>query len=243
MLNEPTKPDPPGKLQFTGPRAMAVIFAGTLMMFWLGYGELSGFAISFALFLVLIAAAVEYLPKLSEQAEAVRAGEGRSRGPGPLDGLAVIWLLSIPFAPALTWMFQSMIDVDDSNWSSVLGFTAFACVVVPLVCVVPMLGYVRRSNARLALTILALGTAYPVLNGAGAAYDMVKGPVWQSVDIVRLVDLSFMTGTGTIISADGAKVDLADGRRLSRSSKVPLQTGPARVLVLRGTRRIIAVVR
>ncbi|MFM5949726.1 MAG: hypothetical protein ACKOPM_10930 [Novosphingobium sp.] len=209
-------------------------------VFWLGYGRVDGFAIGFAAFLVLLAAAVEYLPALTERVAAQQAADGVVARPAQwFDILGVGWLLAIPFAPLLGWITRSVIDLDRNNWHWWLGLSTLLCVVVPLVCVLPLLRFVRRGSAGIALAILAVGTGFPVATGAGSAYDYVLGPQWQAVTIVRLDDFRFRTKAGTQVEAEDVFVELADGRSLSRATGVVLQPGPAQVLVLRGIGRVI----
>lgn len=235
----PGEPEPPSS-EFSGLKGLALICVLIPAMFWLGFGRIDGFVLGFTAFLALLAAAVEYLPGITERALERSAKEGPPPLPGPFDALGIVWLLSIPFAPFLTWLLRNSAGVDHGNWRDVLGITAFFCVAVPLVCCLPLLRFVRRGTARISLTILALGTAFPVVMGAGSAYDVLRGPEWQTVEVTRLIDLDRLSNKGTRITADAIEVDLADGRRLSRAPGVPLQLGPARVLVLRGTGRIIA---
>ncbi|HQV04973.1 MULTISPECIES: hypothetical protein [unclassified Novosphingobium] len=137
-------------------------------LFWLGYGVVDGFAIGFTVFLVLLTAAVEYLPALTERIAAQQAADGGVARPARwFDILGVGWLLAIPFAPLLGWITRSAIDLDRSNWHWWLGLSALLCVVVPLVCVLPLLRYVRRGSAGIALAILAVGTGFPVATRAG----------------------------------------------------------------------------
>ncbi|WP_309621722.1 hypothetical protein [Novosphingobium sp.] len=237
--------DPPRPLptspRFTGLRGLALIAVAVPAMFWLGFGRIDGFALAFTAFLVMLAAGVKYLPALTARIEQEQAGH-TAPSISQFDALGVVWLLSIPFAPFFTWILRNMAPLDASDWTTVLGISAFCCVVVPIVCVLPMLRFERRGTAHLALPILAIGTAFPVATGAGSAYDIVRGPVWQSVTVVRLVNIDRLTSKGTRVRAEAVFVDLADGRQLSRAENVKLHEGPARVKVLRGTRRIIGAV-
>lgn len=220
---------------------LALIAMTIPALFWLGFGRIDGFAIGFTVFLVLLAAAVEFLPGLTDRIAAQQAADGTAR-PAPrwYDGLGVIWLLAIPMAPALGWFIRSAIDLDRTNWHWWLGLSAFLCVLVPLVCVLPLLRFIRRGSAGTALAILAVGTGFPVWTGAGSAYDWVRGPEWQAVIIARLDNLDYVS-RGRRVLAEDVFVELADGRSLSRATGVVLREGPARILVLRGIGRVIDV--
>ena len=223
----------------SGLLGIAVGAALFLCAFWLRFGRIDQYALGFAAFLVLLAAGFEYLPR-----EALKA-QGLDQRPTyrqhPLDVLGVVWLLAIPFAPALSWMLTNFFDVGVGNWRLLLGVRAALCVVLPVVCVLPLLRFIRRGTAGIACAILALGTGYPVATAAGSAYDVVEGPVWQDVVIERFADFGFRARGGTSVRVDNALVELADGRSLTRSARVQLRRGPARLLVLRGFGRVIDV--
>lgn len=211
-------------------------------MFWFGYGRIDGFAIGFTAFIVGLGAAAEFLPDIVDK-EAERQERAHEKPPPPrwYDGLALLWLLAIPLAPAFSWIMRSWINITVQNWYGVLQTSAVLCVVVPVVCAMSMLRFVRRGNTLLVLSILAVGTGFPVLTGAGSAYDVVKGPEWQSVTITRIDDFAFRTRQGTTVRGEDVFVELADGRSLTRATGVVLQPGPARLLVLRGIGRVIDV--
>lgn len=227
---------PPGKAKgLIGLLLIAVLIPA---VFLLRFGRVDGYGIAFTAFLVMIGAAVEYLPAATDKAAAQYPGPHPVK-PRWYDKLGVVWLLAIPFAPFFTWILRNMVDIDQSNWTWVLGTSAFFCVVVPLVCVLPMLRYIRRGTAGMALTILAIGTGFPVATGAGSAYDVVSGPAWQSVTITSLGDLNYKVSSSVEVDAKDVFVELADGRTLSRTEGVRLDIGPARLLVLRGIGRVI----
>jgi hypothetical protein len=238
-MTQTSSPEPDQPARGKGLLGLAMIAVLIPALFYLRFGMIDGYAVAFTAFLVMIGAAVEYLPQLTDKAAAQHPGPHPVK-PRWFDKLGVVWLLAIPFAPFLTWILRNMVDIDQTNWTWVLGVSAFFCVVVPLVCVLPLLRYVRRGTAGMALTILAIGTGFPVATGAGSAYDVIRGPEWQAVTIENLRGLNYKASSSVEVNARDVFVDLADGRTLSRASSVELQTGPARLLVLRGIGRVIA---
>jgi hypothetical protein len=240
--SEPATQAPAASTHWRAVKELMVVAIALPSMFLLGYGRIDGFVIGFTAFIVGLGAAAEFLPDIVDrEAERQKLENEKPRPPRWYDGLALFWLLAIPFAPAFSWIMRSWIDIGVHNWSWVLQTSAFACVVLPLVSVLSMLRHVRRGNAVLALTILGVGTGFPVLTGAGSAYDVLMGPEWQSVTIAGMEDFSFRTGQGTNVRGEDVFVRLADGRELTRSERVSLQPGPARLLVLRGIGRVIDV--
>jgi hypothetical protein len=231
------------------PPAVGLLFTAAFVpaLFWVMFGVLDGYAIGFTAFLLMLQLAVEYLPKLADRAS-LESAEGAARGADAPPAKKVtrlesvcggVWILSIPFAPFLTWALTNAFDLDRSNWRLLLGARAVLCVVVPLVTVLPLLRYVRRGMAGLQILVLGIGTAFPVATGAAAAADFVAGPVWQDVTVDGVRDVDFRTAAGTNVNAPGALVDLGDGRTLTRSAGVALRGGPMRIFALRHTGRIL----
>lgn len=232
----------PGSKRLGTLTSVALLSVGLPGIWWLEFGRVDGFAIGMTAFLVLLAIAVEYVPRQAiEDAGQSVSPERPAAKARWFDRLGVAWLLAIPFAPFFGWLLTSVVDVNRTNWPWLLGARASLCVVVPIVCVLPLLRYVRRGTAAPALAILALGTAFPVTTGFGAAYDVVRGPDWQTVTIERIEGVHYTTRLGTHVDANGVFLELADGRELVRSRTVPVRKGSAQLLVLRGLGRVIDV--
>jgi len=213
---------------------LLVTFALVTAVFWLRFGEMGiSFGMGIAGFLSLIAAAIWYSDRVPADAQAPKLRPSR------FDGLGVVWLLAIPFGPFLGWSATEQLTAE--NWQVVAGIRAFLCVVLPAVCVLPLLRCVRGRYAVPAGVILLIGTAFPFIIGLGAALDFVRGPVWQDVEVESVRDAGFTTQFGTRVTVPQAFADLLDGRTLRPVSTVDIHSGPARVLVLQGLNRIIDV--
>ena len=213
---------------------LLVTFALVTFLFWLRLGEMGiGLGMGVAGFLCLIVAAIWYSGRVPADAQAPKLRPSR------LDGLGVIWLLAIPFGPFVGWSATEQLTAE--NWQLVAGIRAGLCVALPAVCVLPLVRCVRGRYAVQAGAILLIGTAFPVIIGFGAAFDFVRGPVWQDVEVTAVRAASFKTEYQTEIVIPHAFADLADGRTLRPVSAMDIHAGPARVLVLQGLNRIIDV--
>jgi hypothetical protein len=233
--------EPPKQKEWPLPVGLLFTVLFIPALFWLEFGAIDGYALSFTAFLVMLQLMVEYLPKLATDANleaSARAAAAKkvTRFESVCGG---VWALSIPFAPFLTWVLTNAFDVNSANWRLLLGTRAFLCVVVPIVTVLPLLRSVRRGFAGVQIVVFAIGTGFPVATGAASAADFVAGPVWQDVTIDGVRDVAFRTTAGTDVRAPGALVDLGDGRTLTRSAGVALEGGPMRVFILRYTGRIL----
>jgi len=214
----------PGK-PWSLPVSLFAIAAGMPAMFWLRFGYVDGYAFGFTGFLLLLVLAVHFIPRKAEETAA--RGEGARIQGGRFDFLGVVWLLSIPFAPFVGWAVSSAGDLNADNWRALLSIRAGLCVVLPLVCVLPLLRYVPGGPVAFKGTVLLLGTLFPVLTGFGAAQDVLRGPKWEEIRIERLEDIRFRTGAGTRVEVPDAFVHLADGRRLTHPKGMTLRVGPA----------------
>lgn len=145
--------------------------------------------------------------------------------------LGAIWVLSIFFPPWLA-LFLNIFDATPSNWRVLFGIRGTLFVVIPVVCVLPWLRFVRGRAALLVLAFLAVGTAFPVLIGLQSAIDFVRGPEWQTVSVTTF-------GTDEL-----DLVKLSDGRifRYPEKHYSALQLGRVhRVMVLPASRYILDV--
>lgn len=185
------------------------------------FHDIEGYAYGFTGFFLLLELGVGILPRKVEELSARSKVKG-----GRFDFLGVIWLLSVPFGPLLGWILTNAFGLTESNWRLLFGARVTLTIVVPLVCVLPLLRYVRGRAASFALGVLALGTAFPVLTGIQPAIDLIRGPEWETVRVSRTEDFS---------------VDLSDGRKLAHSEEMSLHPGAMDILVLRASRYILDV--
>jgi hypothetical protein len=224
--------------RFSLPVGLALTAVGIPFIFYLRFGFVDGYAIAFAGFLLLLQLAIHFVPKKSDElgsTELPKVSRGR------FDFLGVVWLLSIPFAPFLGWIFTNAFDLTASNWKMLFGICAALCVVVPIVCVLPLIRYVRQPAASFMIAVLAIGTAFPVLCGLGWAIDFVRGPSWEHVNVVSIDGFVFQNGSAQADVPDVVvSVHLADGRTLMRSQAAPkVHSGSMQLLVLDASKIIL----
>jgi hypothetical protein len=231
------KPSRPNLPFWYGVAAIAVVVPA---VFWLRFGDLR-FGMALAGFLLLLVLGVQFLPELNRKYGAEQAA--LKVKPSAFDRLAVVWLLAIPFAPFLAWVIGSLATVNVRTWRWVLGAEAFRCVALPLICVLPLLRYVRGRAAPYSLLILFLGTLFPVAIGWSSAADFVRGPKWEPVNVASSIR-AHLHYRGRDIPTRTLKVRLADGRVLEADAEqVDIRTGACRILVLQSSRQILTVER
>ena len=214
------------------------VAVGLPTMFWLHFGVIDGAALGFTGFLLLLTVAV---PVVSRQTGRLGPfSRAKELTPGPYDFLGVIWLLLIPFGPFVAWLLSSWYTPTVANWYTLSVTTVALCVAGPLVCVLPLLPYVRGKPAAFMAGVLLVGTAFPVACGSWALHDVIKGPAWEAVTITALRNIAVRRGASSAPGA-GAYVLLEDGRRLTHAPGLSPRVGPARLLILGGYRHVLAV--
>jgi hypothetical protein len=220
----------PRKGEFAGGLVLAAI--GIPMLFRVLLGE-RGMQLGIALttFCIMVAAAARYLSAIPSEERTKSFSRGR------FDFLSVVWLLSIPFGPFIGWSCTEGLTA--GNWALMAGVRAAVCILVPVICVLPMLRAIRGRHALgVGLVVLAF-TAYPIVIGLGAAFDFLGGPVWQGVEVEGIRDeVLRIRGLG-VFSEHNAYVDLADGRTLRPVEGVSVHEGKVDLLILRGLGRIL----
>lgn len=212
------------------PVSLAFTAVAIPLMFWMQFGVVDGYAYGFTGFLLLLQLAVGVIPKkVDELAESSEASKVKRR---PFDFLGVIWLLCIPFAPFLGWIVTSSFDLDPSNWKMLFGIRAFLCVVLPVICVLPLIRYVRGKPAPFLIAVLGIGTAFPILTGLDSAIDFVHGAEWQKVEIVGAGGFTLRPIAAGVDVSD-LYIKLGDGRTLARSKAATnIHGGAIELLVL-----------
>ncbi|MBI3710376.1 MAG: hypothetical protein HY246_22245 [Proteobacteria bacterium] len=214
-------------------RSLLLIAVVIPALFWIRFGEL-GWDMGFGLagFFAIIVLAIWYSDRLPAAAAAAPSVFKRSR----FDVLGVVWLLSIPFGPFFGWGATEQLTAE--NWQAVAGIRAFLGIVLPAVGVLPLLRFVRGPNVAISAVVLLIGTAFPILTARYAAYDLIRGPVWEDVDVkkVRVIEYSALGGFWL---RSLPLVDLSDGRTLRAVATAEVHRGPMRLLVLRGLDRIL----
>jgi hypothetical protein len=220
------KPDAPSRPITTRRFVWGLVWFTALIvaMFWIRQGKQAvWYALSFAIFWVLVAILLRYMDRFDKTPPQPIAYTRRW-----FDFLAGVWLLSVPFGPLFGWTATEFISA--GNWQAMAGIRVFLSVVLPLLGVLGLVRFIRGQYAVPTALIALIGTAFPLVTAANTTWDFVRGPVWESVTVKTL---------RTLPDADFYFVDLADGRTLRTVADVPMKRGPARLLVLQGLDRVL----
>jgi hypothetical protein len=193
-----------------------LVAIGMPFCFWLRFGRINGYALGFTGFLLLLLFAIHFLPKLNNKYGAEQ--EAIKVKPGRFDVLGVVWLLAIPFAPFLLWLVDSLFTMTIVNWKLLSGMKVLFCIVIPCVCVLPLLRFLRGKAAPYALLILVIGTGFPVTFGLNSLVDLVEGLKQEKVEITSVKRVHSSWRSKDIVT-DILEIELADGRLFEANAK------------------------
>jgi hypothetical protein len=207
--------------------------------YWLKFGRVDGYVMGFTAFLLLVTLGLHFIPMLNHKYGAEQEKIKVIRG--PFDWLGVVWLLSIPFAPFLMWLVDSLLVITLQNWKLLLGIKAGLCVLIPCVSVLPLLRYLRGKASPYALLILVIGTGFPVTIGWHSMSDFLQGPQQETVSVVS-ANAIHMSIRYREVTTDILEVKLSDGRTLVANTMIgTVAPGPADITLLTHTGIILAV--
>jgi hypothetical protein len=201
----------------------------TPALFYLRFGEVSCFAIGFTVFLVvlclLVALGFYIQDRPSFQTEV---------GPGNqlADRVGAFWLVACAFGPFFGWLITAL-TLNAGNWRWIYLSRVFLAVVLPVITAVPLVRYARGRAALIALPLLLIITALPMLSCWWVIADLHDGP--------KVIDLSFTREafTGRLIcERRSVEYDLP-----CYAAATALDGAAARVTWLRHTGRVIEVKR
>lgn len=210
------------------------------LIFWLRFGRIDGFVIAFTTFLIMLITAVTFLPG---------AGSKYKNDAPPdvsfskFDKLGVVWLLSIPFSPFLSWIISEYFSMTVHNWQTILSIKAGLCVVVPCVSLLPLIRYIKGKSALIATLILVIGTSFPVIIGWNSMLDLIEGPQERSV-MISDVQSIYYTRNFKEIPTDILEIKIDDGKVFQANNKyVSVKPGVHTLVMLEHVGVVIEAIR
>jgi ABC-type phosphate transport system permease subunit len=144
------------------------------LIFWLQYGVINGFAWGLAAFLAaicLLTAVGIYFKPHSEYHSPVPLHGGIG------DAIGSFWLISCVLGILVSWFVSERTIFPEDSWKSIYRDWVLFSIVLPLVTAVPLFRYLRGRSILIGLPLLLIITLIPVWMAAGAASDLLYGPV------------------------------------------------------------------
>jgi hypothetical protein len=143
------------------------------ILFYLHFGEIDAFALSFTAFIVvlclLVALGFSIQDKPGSQTRAVLKG-------GPLDYVGAFWLLACAFGPFFGWLVTASFTLTEENWWWRYALRVLLSMGLPILTALPLLSYMRGKYWHVALLLLLGVTSLAAWSGVNTLLDMREGP-------------------------------------------------------------------
>jgi len=153
----------------------------TPLLFYLKFGSINWFSISFTIFLVvlcLLFALGLIIQNKPEYHTNVPMEHSLA------DRIGAFWLVPCAFGPFFGWLVTA-ITPTEARWKWQYLGRAFLAVILPVITAVPLVPYARGKSALIAISLLLVITALPILSCVWVLADLNDGPETVTVDIWR----------------------------------------------------------
>jgi hypothetical protein len=150
------------------------------VLFYLRFGEINAFALSFTGFIVVLCLLVALgysIPDRPEHQAQARAATAKAGVAGRVGSL---WLPACAFGPFFGWVVTAAFTLTEDNWRWLYVVRAALCVGLPVLTALPLTAKVRGKYAHVALLLLVCVTALPVWSGLNTLLDLREGPTLRS---------------------------------------------------------------
>jgi len=154
---------------------IAAANAAVLMpfLFYLHFGEIDSFALSFTGFVVVLCLLVALGYSISD-------GPGRQTQAdakvGPAGRVGSFWLVACAFGPFFGWLVTEGFTLTEENWRWRYTVRLLLCAGLPVVCALPLSRYVRGKYWHVALLLLLGVTSLAAWSGLNTLRDLREGP-------------------------------------------------------------------
>jgi hypothetical protein len=150
----------------------------TPLLFYLKFGTLNWFSISFTIFLVVLCLlfALGFFFQTRTEYHTRVPMEGSLA-----DRVGAFWLVACAFGPFFGWIITS-IQPTANSWKWQYLARAFLSVILPVITALPLVPYVRGKAALIAVPLLLAITALPVSSCLWVLADLHDGPETANVE-------------------------------------------------------------
>jgi len=144
------------------------------LLFYIRFGDVGpigwGVTVFFVAYVLLVALGLYFQPR-TEYHTPVVAKKNWS------DKIGAWWLMACAFGPLIGWFATSgTIPITTGSWRWLFGIRFFSTIMLPILCAVPLVRYVRGKSTLIALPLLVMITLLPVTTGVNSALDFWQGP-------------------------------------------------------------------
>lgn len=161
---------------------LAAVWAAMLtpLLFYLKFGTLNWFSISFTIFLVVLCLlfALGFFFQTKTEYHTNVPMEGSLA-----DRIGAFWLVACAFGPFFGWILT--FPPTENSWRWQYLARAFLSVILPVITAVPLVPYARGMAALIAIPLLLAVTALPVISCLWVLADLHDGPETLSVKVLQ----------------------------------------------------------
>jgi hypothetical protein len=151
--------------------AQAAVFIPAL--FYLRFGEVNAFALSFTAFLVVLCLLVALGFSIPDKPDSqIRA----ALKDGPLDYVGAFWLAACAFGPFFGWLSTAAFTLTEENWRWHYVARVALSAGLPALTALPLLRYARGKYWHVALLLLLCVTSLAAWSGLNTLLDLRDGP-------------------------------------------------------------------
>ena len=145
------------------------------ILFYLHFGEVNAYALSFTGFVVVLCLLVALGYSIPDKPEYRTAAPSKVGLPGRV---GAFWLVACAFGPFFGWLVTTTeVPLTEDNWWWRYAARAALSMGLPVLTALPLLLYVRGRYWYIALPLLFGVTALPVWSGVNTMLDLREGPV------------------------------------------------------------------
>jgi hypothetical protein len=142
-------------------------------LYYLRFGEINAFALSFTAFIVvlclLVALGFSIPDKPDSQTRAAFKG-------GPLDYVGAFWLMACAFGPFFGWFSAAAFTLTEENWRWHYVVRVALSAGLPVLTALPLFRYVRGKYWHVALLLLLCVTSLAASSCLNTLLDLRDGP-------------------------------------------------------------------
>ena len=153
----------------------------TPLLFYLRFGTINWFSIGFTTFLVvlclLFALGFFFQTKTEYHTQVPMAGSLADR-------IGAFWLVACMFGPFFGWIITAF-SPGEASWKWQYLARAFLSVILPVITAIPLVPYARGKAALIAIPLLLVITALPILSCLWVLADLQDGPQTLSVKVLQ----------------------------------------------------------
>jgi hypothetical protein len=143
------------------------------LLFYLHFGEIDAFALSFTCFIVVLCLLVALGYSVSDRPDRQTHADAKV---GRIGRVGSFWLVACAFGPFFGWLVTEGFTLTEENWRWRYSVRVLLCAGLPVVCALPLLRYVRGKYWHVALLLLSGVTTLAAWSGLNTMLDLRDGP-------------------------------------------------------------------